>query len=83
MGCRKLGLPFGGVHKIRIVVFLGSILGFPNFGKLPCLALNILTLNPKPGWGSTQHSEIGIGPAACFDGVGAEVALGQELRKEL
>ena len=36
-GFPKLGVPFWGVRIMRIIVLsiLGSILGFPYFGKLP------------------------------------------------
>ena len=34
-GFPKLGVPFLGFLIIKIIIFLGSILGSPNFGKLP------------------------------------------------
>ena len=33
-GFLKLGVPFGGPHNKNYSI-LGSILGYPNFGKLP------------------------------------------------
>ena len=30
-----LGVPFGGIPIIRTIVYIGSILGSPYFGKLP------------------------------------------------
>ena len=35
-GFPKLGVPFWGPHN-KAYNILGSILGYPNFGKLPCL----------------------------------------------
>ena len=32
---RKLGVPYFGVHIIRILLFRGTILGSPIFGKPP------------------------------------------------
>ena len=34
-GFSKLGVPFWGVPIIKTLVFWGSILGSPYFGKLP------------------------------------------------
>ena len=36
-GFPKIGVAFLGVSRIRIVLFLGTYLGYPYFGKYPVL----------------------------------------------
>ena len=55
LGCLDIwGYPeirgtFLGIPRIRIIVFLGSIVGSPYFGKLPFLVWNSVLVFPVQG----------------------------------